>query len=101
MKLGFGISALMLFCASAQADWYMALHDYQNKKYQSAHTEFQRLFTMGNSNAAYNLGVMAYNGEGVPRDKIEAISYLNIARDLGRKDAQALLAKIQSSLNAE
>ena len=45
----------------------------------------------GNAMAQYNLGVMYYEGEGVPQDKAEAVKWYRKAAEQGYADAQVNL----------
>jgi len=44
--------------------------------------------SQGNAIAQYNLGVMYYNGEGVPQDYAQAMKWLRLAADQGLVEAQ-------------
>src|SRR5690606_2108493 len=49
---------------------------------------------LGNELAAYNLGAMAYQGEGQPADLTQALAYFMLAADLEYKPAVSLLSTL-------
>ena len=54
----------------------------------------------GNSSAQFNLGLMYYNGEGVPKDDSEAIRWYRLAAENGDSEAQINLGKCMLTAKA-
>jgi len=48
---------------------------------------YRKTVEQGNSGAQHNLGIMYYNGQGVPQDYVMAHMFWNIAAVSGYKDA--------------
>jgi len=42
--------------------------------YQTAPTDFKKLAEQGNAEAQFNLGAMYDNGQGVPKDDVQAVA---------------------------
>lgn len=61
---------------------------YKQHKYQEAFQIFEKLAKNSNDNAQYNIGMMYYNGQGVPVNKIMAFVWLDMASANGNKLAQ-------------
>ena len=55
---------------------------------------FREAAEQGNSSAQFNLGLMYYNGEGVPKDDSEAIRWYRLAAENGNTEAQINLGKM-------
>jgi len=90
----------LLFAAfTTQADLLTALKAHENKDFVTAAAEFNRLLPLASEQAAYNLGAMAYNGEGQPRDKVKALAYFEFAAAREHHEAQALADKLKASLS--
>lgn len=77
-----------------QADMLDALKAYESKDYVAAQQQFAELLPLGNELAAFNLGAMAYQGEGQPADLSQALAYFMLAADMQHKQAPALVAKL-------
>ncbi len=75
-----GLAFIVALCAGfmlgltapAWAAWDEAVAAYQRGDYATALREFRPLAEQGNAGAQHNLGVMYYNGHGVPQDYAEA-----------------------------
>ncbi|MDR6984914.1 TonB family protein [Rheinheimera pacifica] len=96
MKLSKRLGWVVLLFASsmAQADMLAGLKAYEQKKYEEAQQHFAELLPLGNELAAYNLGAMAYQGEGQPQDLTKALAYFMLAADLEYKPAVSLLSTL-------
>ncbi|MEO3867143.1 TonB family protein [Rheinheimera fenheensis] len=99
MKKWLGLA--LLCCSTVQADMLDALKAYEQKNYAEAQQQFAELLPLGNELAAFNLGVMAYQGEGQARDLTSALAYFKLAAALKHPQAEQLLTQIQAELNAE
>ncbi len=61
--------------APAWAGWDEAVAAYRRGDYATALREWRPLAKQGNAKAQNNLGVMYYNGQGVPQDYAEAVKW--------------------------
>lgn len=73
------LSSALLISSVALADTYQASQLYHQQKYQQAKAEFELLLPLGNDTAAFNLAVMAMNGQGMDQDIELAYSYFSLA----------------------
>ncbi|GAB2928531.1 energy transducer TonB [Rheinheimera gaetbuli] len=103
MKLSKRLGWVILLFASgaSQADMLAGLKAYEQKKYEEAQQHFAGLLPLGNELAAYNLGAMAYQGEGQPQDLVSAIAYFGLAADQGYSQADVILQQISPQATAE
>src|SRR5512143_870522 len=62
--------------------------------YKTAYRLIKPLAEQGLPMAQYNLGIMYYNGQGVPQDYPEAVKWFRKAADQGDADAQFILGVI-------
>jgi TonB family protein len=97
----FPLLSLLFAAFTTQADLLTALKAHENKDFATATAEFNQLLPLANEQAAYNLGAMAYNGEGQPRDKVKALAYFEFAAAREHTEAKALAAKLKSVLSAD
>ncbi len=74
--------------APAWAGWDEGVAAYHRGDYAAALREFRPLAEQGNAKAQYNLGLMYYNGEGVPQDYAEAVKWYRKAAEQGYAKAQ-------------
>jgi TonB family protein len=96
----FPLLALLISAFSTQADLLTALQAYDKKDYTKAAADFNQLIPLASEQAAFNLGAMAYNGEGQPRDLVKALSYFEFAATRQHPEAKTLAAKIRPTLSA-
>lgn len=88
---------LALFGSSVvQADMLDALKAYENKDYAAAKQHFSELVPLGNELAAFNLGAMAYQGEGQQADLSQALAYFMFATELQHPQAQDYLQTLRA-----
>src|SRR5262249_3981882 len=81
---------LVLLCAlgaslPARADLAAAMTDFKEGRYEAAHEEFQALAGLGDPASQFNLGAMALQGQGGPKDPGTAVGWLMAALDNGYK----------------
>ncbi|WP_052750299.1 energy transducer TonB [Arsukibacterium sp. MJ3] len=88
------ILAALFGCSVAQADMLEALKAYENQNYTQAQQQFAELVPLGNELAVFNLGAMAYQGEGQAKDLSEAIAYFMLAIELQHPQAKDVLADL-------
>ncbi|GHG59698.1 hypothetical protein GCM10010919_02460 [Alishewanella longhuensis] len=86
--------AALFTCGFAHADMLDALKAYENKDFAQAQQQFSALLPLGNELAAFNLGAMAYQGEGQAPNLTEALAYFMLAADLKHTQANDLLQKL-------
>ena len=86
------LTFLFLFSGSVFGDDYKDGKDaYERKDYKTAYKLWLPLAEQGNATAQYNLGVMYYNGQGVPQDYKEAVRLYRLAAEQGLARAQSNL----------
>jgi len=61
----------------------------QQGNYSGAYQAFTRAALQGHPEAQLHLGVMFFNGEGVPRDPVEAYAWYTLAMQAGNRQAAA------------
>ena len=88
------IFVLLFGCSLTQADMLDGLKAYEQKNYSQAQQQFQQLLPLGNELAAFNLGAMAYQGEGQKQDLIQALAYFMLAAELQHGQAKDVLASL-------
>ena len=89
-SLFFGVPS---YSADFNKGWTAA----QNGDFASALKEWKPLAEQGYAKAQYNLGVMYYNGYGVPQDYKEAARFYTLAAEQGDADAQYNLGLMYAS----
>ena len=98
-SLGWGIA--LLVSGTLQADMLQGLKAYEEKQYAEAQHYFAELLPLGNELAAFNLGAMAYQGEGQPQDLARALAYFRFAAEQGYSKAQAVVQQLTPSASSE
>ena len=76
-------------------DFEHATDAYERKDYKTAYKLFLTLAEQGDEYAQYNLGLMYYEGQGVPQDKKEAVKWWRLAAGQRDEYAQYNLAMMQ------
>jgi TPR repeat protein len=71
--------AALLSGAAARADFQAALTDYNAGHYEAARAQFLALAELGDCSSQFNLGAMALQGQGGPRDAASAAGWLEAA----------------------
>lgn len=82
------VLALLLTVPAAAQDFLKGMEAYWEGDYAAALQEFRPLAEQGDATAQYNLGLMYYDGEGVPQDYAEAVKWYRLAAEQGRALAQ-------------
>jgi TPR repeat protein len=80
--------AAMLISVPAAADFDSAVAAYERRDYKTALVEFKPLADQGIASAQFYLGIMYYNGQGVPEDDAEGMKWIRRAADQGDAEAQ-------------
>ncbi len=94
------LMAILCSTFASQADLLDAMKAYENKDFQTATQQFTALLPLANGQAAFNLGAMAANAEGQPRDLVKALAYFEFAATREHPSAKALADKISTKLTA-
>jgi TPR repeat protein len=86
------LMTLLMLVAIAEAAHAGTLEDgegaYSRGDYATAYRLFRPLANQGVADAQVNLGLMYHNGEGVPQNSAEAMSWFRMAADQGLAEAQ-------------
>ena len=85
----------------ACADFNDASDAYQNKKFQQAFNEFNRLAQLGNKRAQFNLGVMYLNGEFVEQDVFKAFAWGKLSEHSERPEFSQISNTLEKELTAD
>ena len=88
--------ALLIVClaAPAWADFKSGEIAYHRHDYATALREWQPLAKQGHAVAQYNLGLLYANGQGVPKDDVQARQWYEKAAAQGHADAQVNLGSL-------
>jgi uncharacterized protein len=78
----------ILACVPALADFAAGLRAYEKHDFAGAIKEWRPLADEGNSAAQFNLGLLYYEGEGVPQNYGEAAKWFERAAEQGYASAQ-------------
>jgi len=79
---------LFLLAFAAYPDFSAALTAYQKGDYVTAAKEWRTLADSGDAPSQYNLGLLYYDGHGVPQDFAQAASWFHRAADQDYTKAQ-------------
>jgi TPR repeat protein len=93
-RLALFIALIFAFPMPATAGFYERLQAYYAGDYATALKEWRPLAEQGDANTQHNLGLMYYNGRGVPQDYVQAHMWWNLAAAVGHKDAAYNRARI-------
>jgi TPR repeat protein len=86
----------------AHADFRTALGEYNAGHYELAHTQFMALAELGDCSSQYNLGTMALEGQGGPKDAGRGVGWLQAAAGNGCEQMVGTrLAGLTEKLSAE
>jgi len=89
-----GMRSLLFFCCfillsnAAYADFAAGVAAYEKGDYLTARREWQPLADDGNAAAQFNLGLLYYDGRGVPQDFSEAARWFERSANQGYAKAQ-------------
>ncbi len=93
-KLGAGLGLLLAFTTAAQAGYDQGLAAFGQGQFEVAIEEFRALAEEGHPGAEFMLGVMYFNGTGVPQDSKAAAIFFYQAAQQGDASAQLALGSI-------
>jgi len=82
------VATAVMFLYLNQPDFDEGVAAIRNHDYATAIKIFKTLAEQGNTKAQFNLGVMYYQGQGVPKDYKEAARWFRKAAEQGNADAQ-------------
>lgn len=84
--------ALFVFAGPAAADYWStfetAVQAYADGDYRTARSGFESLARAGDDRAQYWLGIMYFEGKGVPRDPARAYLWLSLSAEKGNRAAR-------------
>ena len=89
-----GLLAMMLAGGALAGDFQKGLKAYEAGDYATALAEFTPIAEAGDSRAAYLLGVMYREGEGILQDYVEAVKWWLRAAEAGDAAAQYSLGSM-------
>ena len=92
--LALGLAVFLLTKPALAGPYEDAVAAYTRRNYTAAQQLWRPLAGQGNAAAQYNLGVLYDNGQGVPRDKAEALKWYRLAAGQGLADAQFKLGAL-------
>ncbi|WP_215398843.1 TonB family protein [Rheinheimera oceanensis] len=95
------LSLLFMLGTTVQADMLSALKAYEEKNYIEAQLQFAELLPLANEQAIFNLGVMAYQGEGQEKDLTKALAYFMLAAELKYEQASTLLVTLSAKASEQ
>ncbi len=92
MKTVFIYFSVLLLClfvglSSVDAGWDEGVAAYKYGHYETAFKEFKPLAEQGNAQAMLGLGMIYYNGRGVPKDYVMAYMWYYLAETQGSEEA--------------
>jgi TPR repeat protein len=90
MALTMALSSMWSGPLSAQ-DFNKGLQAYLRGDFATVLQEWRPLAEKGDASAQFSLGVLYYNGRGVPQDYAEAVNWYRLAAEQGYADAQSNL----------
>lgn len=93
------LAATTALFASA-ADFGTGMMAYQTGDFAAARTQFETLANRGDKDAQFILGDMYAKGQGVPRDKVEAWKWYQLAAAGGARDAAQAAATLGRQMTA-
>ena len=71
----------LLFVTNLRADFNSAIDAYGSGNFESAFNQFMSMASVGEKRSQFNLGVMYYQGQYVPKDINKAYAWLKLATD--------------------
>ena len=78
-------------------DYKAALDAYNRTDFATAYQQWVPLAEQGDAPAELMLGLMYYNGQGVPQDYAEAVKWFRLAAEQGHAKAQSILGAIYAT----
>jgi TPR repeat protein len=87
-KILLAVGVWVALSGMAWAGFDEGLAAYEKEDYATALSEWQPLAKQGNAKAQYNLGLMYANGDGVPKNAVQAVRWFRLAADQGDASAQ-------------
>lgn len=75
------LTLLLLLPNIAKADYISAVKSYRDNNYAKAYEEFFIMARLGEKRSQFNLGLMYYQGQFVPKDIYQSYAWLKLATD--------------------
>lgn len=95
------VALLLVSQWAAAVSFERANSIYDAGGFDAAKQAYDQMARLGNADAQFNLAAMYYRGEGGPRDLQAAYAWARVASDHGQQNAAALVAKLETQLQAE
>jgi len=96
--------AMLVLAGPAMADYWSdfetAIDAYAEGDYRAARAAFEPLARAGDNRAQYWLGIMYFEGKGVPLDNRRAYLWLSLSAEQGNRAARASRSGIARRMNA-
>ena len=89
-----GMQSASAQTTDAVAEHLIAVAAYERRDYAAAFKGFRLASEQGYAYAQFNLGIMYYQGDGVPEDASEAMRWFRRAAEQGLSDAQFNLGSV-------
>lgn len=89
------LAIIFFYSASSYANFYRAMELYQSGDYEKAKVAFEALSAIGDRASLFNLGVMYYRGDSIPREPVKAYVLMTLANE-GIEDEQ--FSKVSESV---
>lgn len=91
------VLSLIIVSSALAADFAAGLAAYQQGDYVTAAKEWRALADQGDSSAQFNLGLLYYDGKGVPQDYAEAANWFRRAAEQDYEKAEHNLGAMYGS----
>ncbi|MCE2510634.1 MAG: sel1 repeat family protein [Alphaproteobacteria bacterium] len=99
--IGWVLCVFPLAAQESHKDFAAGIYAYQQKDFATAYKYLAPLAAKGHSSAQYNLGRMYANGQGVPRNLIEAYKWFFLSFKNGRKEGEQAMLSLAPLLKKE
>ena len=87
LRLAIVVLAIAFASAGSAGDYDDGMAAYEAGDMDAAFTAFSKAAEQGDAKAQTNLGVMYYEGQGVPQDYVQAHMWFNLAAASGKENA--------------
>ena len=94
MRAAWFVPVALMAASGFAADFAAGLKAYENSDYVKAFNEWKPIADEGDPNAQFNIGLLYYDGKGVPQDYQQAADWFRRAADQGYAKAQQNLGEM-------
>ncbi len=101
--LGLSVRVLRYFGVTlpAETDFEVGVDAWGRGKYETALKEFRLLAEQGHTEAQMNLGIMYSQGQGVPKDDVQAYGWYTLAGGQGNDLAEEFKNHLEQSMTLD